>query len=139
MVPVIRIHTPEQLAEAHRIRHLVFVEEQHCPPEEEYEHEEESIHFLASVNNVPCGTARWRQTEKGFKLERFAVLKEFRKMKVGEALLKAVLADVPRTAKIYLHAQLTARDFYLKYNFVPVGDHFWEAGIEHVKMEWLIP
>ena len=121
----------------HQIRHLVFVVEQACPPELEYEFEEESKHFLALFNDQPAGTARWRQTEKGYKLERFAVLKEMRGNNIGAAVLKAVLNDVPNDGSdVYLHAQLTAKDFYLKYGFKEVGDHFWEAGIEHVKMKW---
>ncbi|MFI5222179.1 MAG: GNAT family N-acetyltransferase, partial [Bacteroidia bacterium] len=76
-------------------------------------------------------------TTNGIKLERFAVLKNFRNQKVGEALLKKILNDVPKDQGIiYLHAQITAEGFYLKNNFKPVGEHFGEAGIEHVKMNY---
>ena len=78
MIDVKRIETPAQLDEAHRIRKEVFVIEQKCPEDIEWEFEEESHHFLATSNNISAGTARWRETENGIKLERFAVLKEFR-------------------------------------------------------------
>ena len=135
MIDVKRIETQAQLDEAHRIRKEVFVIEQKCPEDIEWEFEEESHHFLATSNNISAGTARWRETENGIKLERFAVLKEFRNKNIGSALLKAILNDVPKDGrKIYLHAQLPAKNFYLKHYFKPLGENFWEADIEHVKM-----
>jgi predicted GNAT family N-acyltransferase len=137
MIKVIPVLTPDELAEAHRIRQEVFVKEQQCPENIEWEFEEESRHFLATVDNVPAGTARWRETANGIKLERFAVLKMFRGTGVGEALLRTVLADLPVDDRVvYLHAQLTAEGFYLKNRFKPAGGHFWEADIEHIKMVW---
>jgi predicted GNAT family N-acyltransferase len=86
-------------------------------------------------DGVPCGAARWRQTANGIKLERFAVLPEYRGRGVGAHLLEAVLADVPRSAKkIYLNAQLSAMDFYLRFGFKSVGERFEEAGITHQQM-----
>lgn len=138
MILTEQIQSPEILKIAHQIRHEVFVIGQNCPPELEYENEEESHHFLATVSGTPAGTARWRETENGIKLERFAVLEQFRGMHVGEALLLAVLANCPHDGRtIYLHAQLTASEFYAKYRFEPFGENFWEAGIEHVKMKYV--
>jgi predicted GNAT family N-acyltransferase len=104
----------------------------------EYEYEDESTHFLAVVDGKPIGTARWRKTDGGYKLERFAVLQAYRSSGAGAALLKAVLADVPPTDEnVYLNAQTQVVDFYAKYGFAPVGDEFEEAGIKHFKMELL--
>lgn len=75
---VIKIKNQADLDKAFAIRKKVFVEEQNCPPELEWENEDVSIHFLAELNGVPCGACRWRKTDAGYKLERFAVLKEFR-------------------------------------------------------------
>lgn len=126
---------PGELEQVFSIRRIVFVEEQHCPVALEYEHEEVSTHFLATCEGVPAGAARWRRTDKGYKLERFAVLKHFRGRGVGKALVLAVLADLPATARpVYLHAQLTAVDFYRRLGFVPEGDVFEEAGILHTRM-----
>ena len=52
---------------------LIYIKE-----ELEWEYEEESVHFMASLHHEPCGTARWRKTDKGYKLERFAVLEKCR-------------------------------------------------------------
>ncbi|WP_374163314.1 GNAT family N-acetyltransferase [Arcticibacter sp. MXS-1] len=117
------------------IRRKVFVEEQNCPPELEWEFEDESTHFLARYEGEPAGAARWRQTDKGYKLERFAVLKEYRGKGVGPALVEAVLQDLPKEASyIYLHAQVQAMNLYAKAGFKAQGELFEEAGIQHYKM-----
>lgn len=135
MITVKLVETPEELNEAHNIRKEVFVIEQNCPEDIEWEFEEESHHYVALINNKIVGTARWRETEKGYKLERFAVSKDFRNQQVGTALLKRIIADVPQNEKpVYLHAQLAAKNFYLRHGLKPKEDHFWEGGIEHVKM-----
>ncbi|RZL17847.1 MAG: GNAT family N-acetyltransferase [Pedobacter sp.] len=132
---VIKISNKEELEMAFAIRKKVFVEEQNCPPELEWENEEESTHFLALLNNEPCGACRWRKTEKGYKLERFAVLKEFRGKRIGQALLAAVLSDLPDDAKyVYLHAQVDAMHLYSRFGFSAEGEQFEEAGIQHYKM-----
>ena len=118
------------------IRREVFVGEQNCPPELEWEHEDESTHFLATVDGEPAGAARWRKTEKGHKLERFAVLKKFRGDGVGQALVQAVLDDLPVNAGyVYMHAQVQAVSLYARFGFVKTGPQFEEAGIQHFKME----
>ncbi|NQX37561.1 Predicted N-acyltransferase, GNAT family [Pedobacter steynii] len=125
----------EELEKVFAIRKTVFVEEQNCPPELEWEHEEESVHFLALMDNQPCGACRWRKTENGYKLERFAVLQEFRGKRIGQALVAAALSDLPEDAHyIYLNAQLTAMPLYARFGFVAEGPQFEEAGIQHFKM-----
>ncbi len=123
------------LEKAWALRKQVFVIEQNCPEELEWEFEEESVHFMALINNQVVGTARWRKTEKGIKLERFAVDANFRGKGIATALILAVLADLPnQNGDVYLHAQIQAAGLYKKNGFVEYGEHFDEAGIEHVKM-----
>ncbi|MBB5436857.1 putative GNAT family N-acyltransferase [Pedobacter sp. AK017] len=130
-----KIKNKEELEKAFAIRKKVFVEEQNCPPELEWEHEEESIHFLAEINGEACGACRWRKTDKGYKLERFAVLKEFRGKRIGQALVAAALADLPENAHyIYVHSQLDAMRMYSRFGFMAEGEQFEEAGIQHFKM-----
>jgi len=140
MISVLPISNPSDLESAFAIRRQVFVEEQHVSAREEYdEFEDTSTHFLARVEGTPCGTARWRRTSNGVKLERFAVLAAFRGKGVGNALVKAVLEDVfnqqpEPIERIYLHAQVTAMPLYAGFGFVAVGPMFEEAGIQHYKM-----
>src|SRR6201985_3196211 len=117
-IQVRKVSNPENLEKVFAIRREVFVGEQNCPPELEWEHEEESIHFLATVDGVPAGASRWRKTDKGYKLERFAVLKKFRGKGVGQELVKAVLNDLPKDAAyIYMHAQVDAVTLYERFGF----------------------
>jgi predicted GNAT family N-acyltransferase len=135
-IKVNRATSPPELEKVYAIRTEVFVHEQHCPADMEWEFEEESNHFLAMVDDVPTGAARWRKTDKGYKLERFAVLKQFRGMGVGHALVQGILNDLPADARyIYLHAQVQAMPLYAKSGFVKTGPEFEEAGIRHYKME----
>ncbi|MBS9523924.1 GNAT family N-acetyltransferase [Litoribacter alkaliphilus] len=140
-IEITKIKTEEALTAIFNIRQEVFVFEQNVHPEEEYdEFEETSTHFLALLEGVPAGTARWRYTDNGVKLERFAVLKEMRGKGVGQALVKAVVDDIAReeAAKgqlLYMHAQLAAVPLYEKFNFEKEGDIFSECEIEHYKMK----
>ena len=130
-----KVDSELELAHVFEIRREVFVDEQDCPPELEWEFEEESTHFLARLDELPVGAARWRKTEKGYKLERFAVAMAYRGKGVGQALVAAVLADLPEDANyVYLHAQLQAMGLYSKFGFEPEGPQFEEAGIQHFKM-----
>ena len=133
-IEVRKVSEPAELEKVFAIRRKVFVDEQNCPPELEYENEDVSTHFLATVDDEPAGAARWRKTDKGYKLERFAVLSKFRGG-VGSELVKTVLADLPVDAGyIYLHAQTPAVTLYEKFGFAKVGPEFEEAGIKHYKM-----
>lgn len=139
MITVRKASSAADLEHVYAIRKRVFVEEQHCPPELEYAHEEQSTHFVALFQSAPCGAARWRRTDKGVKLERFAVLPEYRNKGVGGALVRAVLADLPdKDSLVYLNAQVSAESFYQAFGFVPVGERFEEAGIMHQQMK-LVP
>ncbi len=127
---------PELSILAFGIRKLVFVLEQKVDPTEEFDQfEDSSTHFLLFYGKDPVATARWRFTENGIKLERFAVLKEFRNKGLGAILLKTVIADVKDYKKpIYLHAQLQAINFYEREGFVKSGPMFSECNIMHYKM-----
>src|SRR5688572_31801279 len=138
MISVKKIDNKADLETVFNIRQKVFVEEQQVPREEEYDDfEDTSAHYLATYNGKPAGVARWRETDKGVKLERFAVLPEYRNKEVGSHVLKAVLADVlPKHSDktIYLHAQLPAIPFYSRHGFEKTGPQFSECDIEHFKM-----
>lgn len=116
------------------IRRTVFIEEQNVPESLEIENEDESFHVLALKNNFPVGTGRWRKTDKGYKLERFAVLKEFRSEGFGREIVKFVLSQIPPDTMIYLHAQESVIKFYKDLGFTIIGSTFIEADIVHAKM-----
>lgn len=127
----------ELLQRSNSIRTKVFIEEQKVERELEYEFEEEGNFFLLYFGGLPVATARWRETYKGIKLERFAMLKEYRNKGIGSKLLKAVLEDViPLNKMIYLHSQVNAKNYYERAGFVKEGDIFVEANIEHYLMKY---
>lgn len=140
-ITVRQIVNDQDLKQAFEIRRIVFIDEQKVPEEEEFDtYEVNSRHYLAFYGITPCGAARWRRTdqEKSIKLERFAVLKEFRGKGVGSALIAKTLADVSEVEdydRIYLNAQLAAVPLYQKFGFVSVGEVFFECDIEHQQME----
>ena len=119
------------------IRRKVFVDEQRVSRHDEYDNFEKSaMHYLAYIDEKPVGAARWRETNQGIKLERFAVLKEYRNRGIGSLLLKKILRDVRHMQKkIYLHAQLPAVKFYEREGFRMEGEIFSEASIQHFKMQ----
>ena len=79
MLQVEKIVDQSDLTAAFEIRKKVFVIEQAVDPAREYdEFENSSAHFIARLDGIPVGTARWRFTGNGVKLERFAVLEAAR-------------------------------------------------------------
>ena len=134
-ITVQKVNDFKDLESVFHIRKTVFVVEQNCPADLEFENEDISHHFLAFADGEPAGTGRWRQTDKGYKCERFAVLQDYRNYGVGSKLLETLLNDLPEDASyVYLHAQLTAMRLYAKFGFEAEGDMFQEAGIQHYKM-----
>ncbi|MFH2142985.1 MAG: GNAT family N-acetyltransferase [Bacteroidota bacterium] len=118
------------------IRNEVFVSEQNVDPNLEFDgFDQVSTHYLAIYKNIPVATARWRETDEGIKLERFAVLKDNRNKGFAKILLDQIIKDVSfRKKKIYLNSQTYVVGFYEKFGFEKIGDIFLEANIEHYKM-----
>ena len=141
MTTVSQISDLRDLDAAFTIREVVFVQGQGVPAADEcdqHDRQATTRHYLARVDGKPAGAARWRPTDKGVKLERFAVLDGFRGHGVGTALVRQVLADVqaeaPAAAQVYLHAQLQAIPLYERTGFQKVGEMFEECDIQHYKM-----
>lgn len=140
-IETIKVISEEELKTAQQIRYEVFVIGQNVPAEEEIDqYEHLCAHFLAKYNGIPCGAARWRKTETGVKLERFAVLENYRKKGVGSALVEAVLEDIAtqsdlKNKVLYLHSQISAIHLYEKFGFVKEGNIFQECDIDHYAMK----
>ena len=121
------------------IRHLVFQVEQKVDPILDFDGlDAKSQHILAYVNEQPIGTTRLRYLdEQTVKIERLAVLSEFRGQGIGHKVMEAALNFLTQSQvkTVQLHAQLYIKDFYLKLGFVQVGAIFKEAEILHVKMQ----
>jgi Predicted acyltransferase len=78
-------------ADIRRIREAVFIAEQHVPPELEWDSDDPSAaHFLALEGDYPIGTARLLPDGT---IGRVSVLKDWRGLKVGDALMNAVIVE----------------------------------------------
>ena len=129
------IETSEEAQWCLFIRRQVFIIGQNIPESIEMDdHKIDAIYYLATLAGKPVGTARYRKSSDGIKLERFAVLESARKLGVGSALVDFVLKDLKDEKTIYLNAQESVISFYKKLGFDSVGNIFYEAEIPHQKM-----
>lgn len=140
-IEVIDLNNPkyEQILD---IRKRVFIAEQKVPEELEIADEEESIFYLATLDQVAVATGRYRKKgERYFKIERVATLPDFRGRGFGKRLMLEMLNDIVTnhgTSVVpFLNSQDSAVEFYQKLGFYIVGDEFFEAGIKHFKMLYL--
>ncbi len=117
------------------VRTAVFIEEQQVPEDEEWDGDDAlADHVLArSRDGEPVGTARL--TPDG-RIGRMAVLKPWRGMGIGAALLRHLVERARERGlqHLSLHAQLHALPLYAAAGFVAVGPEFDECGIAHRKM-----
>ena len=117
------------------IRNKVFIEEQNINKKLENDDKKVSaIYIVAKINLIAIGTARYRSTEIGIKLERFAVLKEYRGLGVGKSLVSFLIKILKSEKNLYLNSQKKVAGFYEKLGFKIRGDVFYEAKIPHYKM-----
>jgi cystathionine beta-lyase len=134
-----RARTKRELTQAMAIRRAVFIVEQRIDEAEEYDGlDDASLHFVALSDGKIVGTARVRFPSTEYaKIERMAVLKEFRRCGVGAGILACIEKELKarQVPVVVLHAQITAAPFYKSRGYKPVGAHFYEAGIEHSKMK----
>jgi predicted GNAT family N-acyltransferase len=138
------VASPEDWAAARAVRQRVFVEEQACPPEEEWDEHDwpdgSATHLIAEVGGDVIATARWRPVafrgRAAAKLERFAVFPEHRGRGYGRQMVAAAMEDARRAgySSFVLHAQAYLEAFYGGFGFVREGGEFVEAGIPHVRM-----
>lgn len=140
---VIPVQTIEQLEECFSIRFKVFVEEQQVPRDleiDEYDASPEACrHFVLRDGETPVATGRWKPFEgNAAKLQRIAVLPDYRGQGVGRVVLRALEEDAAahgRTSAV-LDGQIQAEDFYRKLGYETISrEPFLDAGIWHVRMK----
>jgi predicted GNAT family N-acyltransferase len=139
-VHAVRVDWASNQERLRRIREKVFTEEQSVPRDIDADGlDGDAIHFIAlNEAGQALGTARLLPTGQ---IGRMAVLKEQRGRGIGRQLLDAAIAEATTVglARVFLHAQRHAEDFYRKSGFLTVGAEFLEAGIPHVEMVRELP
>jgi len=124
------------------IRSHVFVDEQNVPPEEETDAHDlsdpDAVHALVSDDaGVPLGAGRYyRLDARSVQVGRMAIEIGARGRGAGTQLLAALIDDARarRFSRVHLHAQVHARDFYVRAGFTDDGVPLWDAGILHQPM-----
>ena len=124
-------------AETHlrAVRTPVFIVEQFVAPEFEWDELDASaVHVLAMLDNEPIACLRIIDYHK---IGRMAVLKEWRGMGLGAALLlEAVkICQAHGSKQIYLSAQTHAIGFYQGCGFKVTSEVYQDVHIPHVDMQ----
>jgi predicted GNAT family N-acyltransferase len=120
------------------LRKRVFAVEQGVDPAADRDGRDHgALHLVAVDDGEVVGTCRLVMHGARARLGRLAVMASRRREGLGAALL----AEADRQARaagarlIDLHAQLPARELYLRGGYVERGAVFVEEGIEHVAMD----
>ena len=134
-----RVTMSDELSDAFTVRREVFVREQNISEDEEYDGLDDSCQqYIAKNSSTVIGTARVRFiTPECIKIERMAVLPEYRRQGIGTGIIAYIEEELKQSpaTKLVLHAQMGAMPFYKACGFQEVGMTFFEAGIPHIKMQ----
>ena len=127
------------LPDLRRVRETVFVQEQGVPLALEWDDLDPLCHHVIARDGSggPIGTGRLTPKHT---IGRMAVLPDWRGCGVGDAMLRALLGQARELGwhEVSLHAQASAIDFYARHGFLPLGERFEEAGIDHQSMRMLL-
>jgi len=117
------------------IRFAIFVGEQNVPSGIELDDlDAQCVHAVAFDDaGKAIGTGRLLPDGQ---IGRMAVVKDWRRQGVGDAILEALIEEARRRghAEVLVAAQLQAAEFYRNHGFVADGKVYTEAGILHEKM-----
>jgi predicted GNAT family N-acyltransferase len=112
--------TMEDLTRVVTIRSAVYVGEQECPYDEEYDGNDLSAtHLLVYIGDEPVGCLRIRCFADFAKIERLAIRKEFRKSRAAFQLVRAAfkLCQKKGYTKVYGHSQERLVNFWSRFGF----------------------
>jgi predicted GNAT family N-acyltransferase len=114
---------PNDLMLVMAIRSAVYLAEQDCPLEEEFDGNDlVAAHFIGFVGREPAGCLRVRFFGEFAKVERLAVRHQFRRSRVSFKLVQASVDYVKRKGfrKIYGQAQDRLVDFWAHFGAKPL-------------------
>ena len=119
------------------IRESVFYDELGISKQELFDNNDESCdHFLIFDGRKVVGSVRMLSMEKIVKLERMAILKDFRTKNYGRNCilqLKEYYSEIG-FSQIILDSIYSVREFYKKCGFIEEGNVFQRVGIDHIRM-----
>jgi predicted GNAT family N-acyltransferase len=121
------------------IRGAVYMAEQECPYDEEFDGNDFSAtHLLGYVGDEPAGCLRIRYFADFAKVERLAVRREFRCVGLGSQLVRAAieLCQVKGYRRIYAHSQKRLLGFWSRLDFTTLegGHEFVFSDFDYVEI-----
>ena len=131
----------ENTKEIKEIRKVVFTDELNIPESYLFDKYDKTCdQFLIKNGEITVGALRLRKENNAIKLERMAILSEYRKMSFGiKAIYEVKKYCITKSeSKIFLDSIYDIRDFYKKCGFVEIGGIFERVGLPHIKMEMSI-
>jgi predicted GNAT family N-acyltransferase len=114
------VRTIEDFMRVMTIRGAVYMAEQECPYEEEFDGNDFSAtHLLGYVGDEPAGCMRVRYFADFAKVERLAVRKEFRSAGLAPHLVRTSveLCEMKGYQRLYVHSQKRLVKFWTKCGF----------------------
>lgn len=117
----------KDLMQCFTIRAAVYMAEQMCPYDEEFDGNDFSAsHIIAKAGNLPIATMRLRYFGAFAKTERLAVLPDYRAQGIGYKVMKYTieLAKNKGFDSIYTHAQEQNLQWHLRLGFEDLGRKF---------------
>jgi predicted GNAT family N-acyltransferase len=127
----------DDLSPVRQVRDSVFIGEQGIAPELEYDAMDAAAeHLLICADGRPVAAGRLYQADGQFRFGRVCVLMEYRGEHLGVLVVRLLLARAfaAGAMEVHIHAQAYLEGYYRRFGFVPYGERFSEAGIEHVSM-----
>jgi predicted GNAT family N-acyltransferase len=130
---------PNDLMTVMAIRSAVYLAEQDCPIEEEFDGNDlVAAHFIGYIGNEPVACLRARFFGDFAKVERLAVRHQFRKSRVAFKLVQACVDYLKRKGfrKIYGQAQDRLVDFWAHFGAKPLanGRHIAFSDFSYTEM-----
>lgn len=127
----------DERMQAYAIRAIVYIGEQRCPWEEEFDgNDDAATQIIGFADGEPFATARIRWFAGFAKLERLAIRPPYRGQGYGHELLAYMLAICAEKGfgKAYLHAQSRLEEFYCGHGFRRCGAAFVFSDHDYVEM-----
>jgi predicted GNAT family N-acyltransferase len=115
--------TPDQIAKVFAIRAAVFMAEQSCPYDEEFDgNDYMGTHVLGLIDGEPAAVLRMRYFADFVKLERLAVLPKFRRTLIAKFMVEHAINIARRKGyrQMYGHAQARLVHFWERFGFRPM-------------------
>lgn len=131
------VENEEEKMKAMLVRAIVYMHEQSCPYQEEFDlNDFSATQIIGLIDGEPVLTARIRYFDGFAKIERLAIRNEYRGRGYGRKLISYLL-DICRQkgfTRFYLHAQERLQSLYESYGFKVVGAKFGFSDHGYIEM-----